>query len=186
MFTEIEAKLRVDSLQQVADLLVECGAEFETEQLQTDYYFDNVERTLTKADNCLRIRRQIAGGAEKIILTFKGPKAKTQLKRRDEIEIAIDDIDAGVKMMESLDYKRVLVLQKRRQLWKLDNCEVALDELPVLGKFVEIEGPSEENIREVQSKLGLAELEHIRESYAELITAETPGGKNKRAEFYLV
>ena len=40
MYTEIEAKLKVDSLPDVAGRLGKVGAEFLEEQVQKDYYFD--------------------------------------------------------------------------------------------------------------------------------------------------
>ena len=53
MCIEIEAKLKVDSLAEVEQKLAELGAEFLAEQLQTDYFFDDVNATLTTADRCL-------------------------------------------------------------------------------------------------------------------------------------
>ncbi len=50
MCTEIEAKLKVDSLSEIECKLPELGAEFLAEQLQTDYHFDDANTTLTKTD----------------------------------------------------------------------------------------------------------------------------------------
>jgi adenylate cyclase class IV len=44
-----------------------------------------------------------------------------------------------------------------------------LDQLPLLGDFVEIEGPDEEKIATAQEKLGLSDLSHIAEGYASLV-----------------
>jgi hypothetical protein len=41
--------------------------------------------------------------------------------------------------------------------------------LPLLGDFVEIEGPNEEEITNVQNNLGLNDLPHISKSYASLL-----------------
>jgi len=41
--------------------------------------------------------------------------------------------------------------------------------LPLLGYFVEIEGPDDEKIADVQRNLGLSDLPHIQESYAYLM-----------------
>jgi adenylate cyclase class IV len=46
---------------------------------------------------------------------------------------------------------------------------VALDELPALGSFVEIEGPDDERIADVQARLGLAKQPHVARSYAQMI-----------------
>ena len=47
MCTEIEAKLKVDSLPEIEHKLGELSAEFLVEQLQTDYHFDDASATLT-------------------------------------------------------------------------------------------------------------------------------------------
>lgn len=45
MCAEIEAKLKVDSHKEIGAKLAELGAEFSEEQFQTDYYFDDADRT---------------------------------------------------------------------------------------------------------------------------------------------
>jgi adenylate cyclase class 2 len=170
MCTEIEAKLKVDSLPEIEHKLAELGAEFLAEQLQTDYHFDDANTTLTKTDRCLRLRKQIVGKSESFFLTYKGAKEKSNFKRRQEIEFEIKDADSVRKLLSALGYEQSLVVEKKRRLWKLGDCEVALDRLPLLGDFVEIEGPDEEKIATAQEKLGLSDLSHIAESYASLVT----------------
>ena len=169
MPTEIEAKLKVDSLGEIERKLPELGAEFLAEQLQTDYHFDDANTTLTKTDRCLRLRKQIVGKGESFFLTYKGAKERSNLKKRQEIEFEIKDADPLRKLLSALGYEQVLAIEKKRLLWKLGDCEVALDRLPLLGDFVEIEGPGEEIIANAQEKLGLSDLSHIAESYASLV-----------------
>lgn len=169
---EIEAKLKVDSLEEIAKRLAELGAEFLAEQLQTDHYLDDARGALTKTDRCLRLRRQLAGNSERFFLTYKGAKEKDQFKKRHQIEIEIKDADSVEKLLSALGYKRALCVEKKRRLWRLAECEVALDQLPLLGSFVEIEGPSDKRIADVQQSLGLAKLPHIAESYAFLMQAK--------------
>ena len=169
MCTEIEAKLKVDSLQQVADRLAELGAEFLEEQLQKDCYFDDADCGLKKADRALRLRRQLVGGQEKALLTCKSGREKGRFKRRREIEFEVGDADSAQKLLSELGYKRRVVVEKKRRLWRLGGCKVGLDEVELLGDFVEIEGPDEETIAEVQRNLGLSDLPHIAKSYASLV-----------------
>ncbi len=169
MNTEIEAKLKVDSLSEIERKLSELGAEFLAEQLQTDYHFDDANTTLTKTDRCLRLRKQMVGKNESLFLTYKGAKEKSNFKRRQEIEFEIKDADSVRKLLSALGYEQSLVVEKKRRLWKLGDCEVALDRLPLLGDFVEIEGPDEGKIAAVQKSLGLTDLPHITESYASLV-----------------
>jgi len=169
MCTEIEAKLKVESHKEIVEKLTEFGAEFLQEQMQTDYYFDDANRTLTETDRCLRLRRLQADQTEKIFLTYKGAREKDQFKKRLEIEVEIKDADSARKLFSELGYESTLVVEKKRRIWRLYQCEVALDELPLLGSFVEIEGPEEEKIAEMQKNLGLTHLPHITESYASLM-----------------
>jgi len=169
MCTEIEAKLKVESHNEIVKKLTRLGAEFLAEQLQTDYYFDDANRTFTKSDRCLRLRRQVTGGTEKIFLTYKGPREKAEFKKRQEIEIEVGDSDSAEKLLSALAYEKVLAFEKKRRIWRLGECEVALDNLPLLGSFVEIEGPDDKKIVDVQRSLGLADLPHITESYALLV-----------------
>lgn len=169
MCTEIEAKLKVDSLQEITDTLTALGAEFLQEQTQTDYYFDDGSATLTNTDRCLRLRRQLTGRDERTFLTYKGAKEKDELKKRREIEFEVTDADSAEKLLLEIGYERALVVEKNRRLWRLHQCSVALDELPLLGNFVEIEGPDNQTITDVQRELGLTDLPHIPRSYASLI-----------------
>jgi adenylate cyclase class 2 len=178
MCVEIEAKLKVDSLLEVEQKLIKLGAEFLAEQSQTDYFFDDATAALTTTDRCLRLRRQSAGGSERFFLTYKGTKEKSNFKKRQEIEIEIKEAQATQKLLSALGYEKVLVVEKNRRLWQLGGCSVALDRLPLLGDFVEIEGPDDETINDVQQSLGLKDLPHITKSYAQLIKEE----RNKRLE----
>jgi len=119
MCTEIEAKLKVDSLPEIEHKLAELGAEFLVEQLQIDNFFDDVNATLTKTDRCLRLRKQMVGEGESFFLTYKGAKEKSNLKKRQEIEFEIKDADSVRKLLSALGYGQVLAIEKKRRLWKL-------------------------------------------------------------------
>lgn len=178
MYVEIEVKLKINSSSEIEQKLAELGAEFLAEQLQTDYFFDDVNTALTTTDRCLRLRRQSVDGSERFFLTYKGAKEKSNFKKRREIDIEIIESDSTQKLLSALGYEKVQVIEKKRRLWQLGECFVALDQLPLLGDFVEIEGPDDKTIADVQDKLGLANLSHIAKSYAQLIKEE----HDKRSE----
>jgi adenylate cyclase class 2 len=172
MYVEIEVKLKVNSLPEVEQKLSELGAEFLAEQLQTDYLFDDANAALIRTDRCLRLRRQSVAGSERCFLTYKGAKEKSNFKKRQEIEVEIIEAEATQKLLSALGYEKVLVVEKKRRLWQFGGCSVALDRLPLLGAFVEIEGPDDETIADVQQRLSLADLPHIAKSYAQLTKEE--------------
>ncbi|MFZ0034094.1 MAG: class IV adenylate cyclase [Sedimentisphaerales bacterium] len=185
MCVEIEAKLKVDSLKEIAEKLDGLGAEFLEEQLQTDYHFDDANMTLQKTDRCLRLRRQLVNEHERFFLTYKGAKEKSEFKKRQEIEIEITDNDSIQKLFSALGYEKVLVIEKKRLFWQLGDCEVALDKLPLIGNFVEIEGPDEGKIADVQKSLGLSGLSHIKKSYSALIRAKLRELGKEQKEVFL-
>jgi adenylate cyclase class 2 len=180
MHIEIEAKLKVKSLTNVARKLRSSKAEFLGERLQNDTYLDDSSGTMRKTDSALRIRRQFVKGREQVVITFKGPKKKGRFKRRREIEFEVEDGDLAERFLEMLGFKKEIIVKKKRREWRLGDCLVALDELPILGSFVEIEGPGEKKIASVQKKLGLEDLPHIRESYACLMEKNLRTGKKLR------
>ena len=185
MCLEIEAKIAVDSLKEVEERLVELDAEFLGEQIQKDNYFDTADGALRKADKGLRIRVQRQNSEEKIILTCKSARQKSEFKKRRQIEFEVADSTSAEKMLLELGYEKVLVFEKKRRIWKLDECEVVLDKLPLLGSFVEIEGPGEKKINRVRSSLSLADLPHVEKSYSHLMDEKLRALGSEEREVFL-
>jgi len=166
---EIEAKIKVESLAEIAVRLESLGAKLGHDLSQADTYFDDAAQTLFSSDCGLRLRKQVTGEAQQLLLTYKGPRQKGAFKSRPEIEIEVSDFEPAIELLNALGYKKALVFEKRRQVWRLGDCVVCLDELPLLGSFIEIEASSEQIVAETVGKLQLAELPHINESYAHLV-----------------
>ncbi len=184
MDVEIEAKLKVESLAEVAAGISKLGGKLHQKVLQRDYYFDDAAESLMSSDRCLRLRCQSTGSHEKVVLTYKGPKEKTRLKKRQEINVVVEDADSAEKLAVALGYEKALSFEKKREIWLLDDCQVCLDELPLLGRFVEIEGPDEEKIARLQEKLGLGDIPHIPKSYATLMREKLEHEGTGKREIY--
>ncbi len=185
MHSEIEAKLKVDSLDAVERRLAECGGAFLRETIQTDRYYDTTGRELTRTDKCLRLRADRKDGCDRLILAYKGPKEQDDYKKRVEVEVEVSDAGTTESLLAALGYAKALAFDKRRRLWQLRGCEVALDELPLVGVFVEIEGPDSETIAKVQTMLQLESVPHIMDSYACLIDRELSRRGRSEREVYL-
>ncbi|HIJ71527.1 MAG TPA: class IV adenylate cyclase [Planctomycetes bacterium] len=171
MSLEIEAKVKVESLKEIADRLAAIGGQLQYDLLQTDTYFDDADHALLAYDCGLRLRRQKGRAGEKVLLTYKGPRQKTRFKSRDEIEIEVSDFATAVELLTALGYQKTLEFDKRRQVWRFLESTVCLDELPLLGSFLEIEASSEQTVADTLRKMELADMPHISESYAHLIRA---------------
>ena len=134
-------------------------------------YFDTGEGNLKAADEGLRIRVEDFGeGKIKTILTHKGPRAHGKLKSRSENEAEVLSAKDTAEVLGALGYTPVLSFEKHRERWEVDGCRVEIDELPYLGSYVEIEGPSDEIVMAVRDKLNLNDAPLLKASYIAMLS----------------
>ena len=161
---EIEAKLKLDDVAGLRRRLADVGAvRLGCETLRDDY-LDTVDKRLLAADHGMRIRT-----GEKAVLTYKGPRRKGRFKTREELEVGVDDPAVLLELLTNVGFQVIFSYEKRRETWRLDACEVMVDELPAMGFFVEIEGATEEMVAGVIKRLSLGEHPVIQHSYPHLI-----------------
>src|SRR5688572_8226205 len=129
---EIEAKMKVDGFGQVLAALRERGASELGTHVETDSFFDTRDRALLAADKGLRLRVALDVKTNQVqaLLTHKGPVGHGALKKRQETETAVGDVEIMARLLEQLGFVQWLRYQKRRESWKLDDCRIELDELP--------------------------------------------------------
>jgi len=171
MALEIEAKMKVDDLETIRLRLEAAGAVADGSVMETNIYFDTPDGRLRQDDKGLRLRanRDLADGDVTHVVTFKGPRQAGTLKTRPETEFTVDDPQAATELFESLGYAKILTFQKRRRTWQYLGCKVELDELPYLGAFVEVEGPTPEKVMHARQALGLADQPMIKTGYISLL-----------------
>ncbi len=175
MSHEIEAKFKVADFAAVRRALRAAGAVFTGAVEQTDDYYDTPDKSLLARDCGLRIRKTkiIRKGAAAVdkrpLLTYKGPGSNhNRLKIRKEVQTHLDCPFAVAEVLAGCGMELTMRIQKRRVSYQLGRCMVELDELPVIGRFVEIEGPSEKFIDAAARKLGL-KTEPITSHYITLL-----------------
>jgi adenylate cyclase class 2 len=100
---------------------------------------------------------------------MKGAAEQGQFKNREETQFTADDPAAVHRLFENLGYHPTLSFEKRRESWKLGECEVDLDELPYLGSYVEIEGPGESEVEKVRRSLGMEKEPVIKTGYISML-----------------
>ena len=170
MKLEIEAKIKVDDHESVVRRLAENHAAAVTVVWDEDAYFGDEKGLLMGSDCGLRLRKRIIKGkGEQFILTFKGPRQQSAFKSRSETETGVANYEAMQHILEQLGYQKRLRVEKKRHIWRLDNCEICLDDVVSLGQFVEIEGPDEAAVAAVVEKLGLSRQRHLSEGYAQMM-----------------
>jgi predicted adenylyl cyclase CyaB len=179
MKLEIEAKVKIENLEAAAEKLRQLGAEFLQTVHEEDLYFNSADGSLLKSDCGLRLRKresQTSNLKSQIYLTLKGPRGKSAFKSRTETQVIVDNFDAMKTLLLGLGYKEYFTVEKIRHIWRMNNCEICLDDVLHLGTFIEVEGPDETTIAATLDKLGIDKNAHISKGYARM-TAEKLGRK---------
>jgi len=177
MANETEVKYKVASFAAVRKHLRAMGARYLATVVQTDTYIDTRDGSLRKRDSCLRLRQvrclRCAGGRwdGRPELTFKGPTRRTaRAKVRKEVQTRLDCPEAILEILTSCGLGPRLIVQKRRASYRLGPCLIELDELPIIGRFVEVEGPGERAVHAAATRLHLPG-EPITDHYVNLLRA---------------
>jgi len=186
MANEIEAKIKIRTFEPVLSALREAGAEFIGEHEEIDQYYDARGGKLRRRDCGLRVRtirtpkrptavrwseaRDVDTSQAMLpLLTYKGPrKAGGRLKVRLEVQTRLADAPAMGRILEELGYSPTLIVRKKRCRYRLMGCNVELDELRGIGRFVEIEGPSERAVNKAVRALHVAGEPTV-ESYISMV-----------------
>ena len=90
-----------------------------------------------------------------ITMTYKNVSDDKSILGTKEINLIIDDYDAGVEFMKNCGLPVKAHQETLRETWHLDDVEIDIDTWPWIPTFVEIEGPSEESVWATAKKLGL-------------------------------
>ena len=182
MPNEIEAKMKVEDLEAVRGRLRALSARRVASELETNTFVDAPDGSLVGAGKGLRVRdaRDLESDRVRHVVTFKGPQQKGDLKNREEIEFCADDGAAALALLKAIGFETILSFEKRRETWELDDCEVVLDELPILGTFVEIEGPGDAPVMRLRDRLELSGSPLVSTGYATLLARHLESTKDPR------
>jgi len=164
---ENEIKLRIAQADEARTDLARRGAELVRKRhLEDNVLLDDAARSLARRGCVLRVRRNDLGG----VLTYKGPRAEREgVKTRVEWETTVADADALAAIVAALGFRPVFRYQKYREVYRLGDVEVVLDETPI-GSFLEIEGEIGA-IHAAAVQLGFGPADYIRDSYPALYAA---------------
>ena len=169
---EIEAKVKIADPAAFRRRMAAFGPPVAGPVLEVNRLFDFADGRLRQSDAALRVRVEYAieGGAPvRTLLTYKGPRRDGRVKRRPEFQTAVESADAVLAILGAMGLVETFRFEKRRTTWRAGDCEVVLDELPHLGWFAEVEGPSEESVLARLADLGLAQEPVIRKTYMRLL-----------------
>ena len=163
---EIEIKFAVKDTKSVTERLRKLGFRIAVgRHREKNYLFDEPSGRLQNSGKLLRVRKTPSSQT----VTFKGPiLASSKLKHREEIECRIESAETLIRIFEEVGFKVRTEYSKYRTVFEKERFNISLDETEA-GNYLEVEGPSDEEITKLGEKLGYSEQDFVRRTYAELI-----------------
>ena len=170
---EVELKFRISQPSIIISKLEELNAEYIDEVEEIDYYLQHPCRDFRESDEALRIRVRDSI----CIITYKGPRFTDKAKVRSEYETRVTDFRNILNIFNSLGFRNVAIIRKKRTLYRVKDFKVSIDDVHGLGYFIEIEAASEDvkdlyklisKIEAFAVELGLDPSKKIVKTYLEL------------------
>ena len=108
------------------------------------------KRMQQQSHSWVRIRDE----GDKVTLTYKQTK-EHDLSSIKEIEVEVSDYQKAIDIFLALGMVVHTDQETKRETWDLDGVEVVIDQWPWIPPIVEVEGRSEQAIKDVAKSLGL-------------------------------
>ena len=161
---EVEQKFRLKHPEKLRALLRRFKARKLSGGLELNEFYD-YRSELRRRRSILRLRRKPGG---KAYLTFKGPRLESRFSKRVELETSVD-FDRMKSILDTVGFKKVFAYRKFRDEYRLGRCLVAVDRVPRLGNFFEIEGRARD-IARLSTKLGVRFQDRENRTYLEMLS----------------
>lgn len=160
-YLEQEVKFYIQNLDGLIARTAATGADLVRERMfERNLRLDTPEGDFTKAQRVLRIRQD-----DQVRVTYKdNARSENGIITRTEIEFSTDSFEVTRKLFEALGYQVSVIYEKYRQVYRIGDVELMIDELPY-GNFIEIEAPNAVLIEGVAQMLGLDWSKSIKTSY---------------------
>ena len=150
MKTEIEAKFLDIDGKELRNKLKIVGAELaHSERLMKRKVFDFADNRLRKIGGWVRVRDE----GDKITLSYKQLNDRT-LHGTKEINVVVDDFEQTCQFLSVLGLGQKSYQETKREKWTMGNSEITIDTWPWIPTFLEIESPTEEEVKSIAKKLG--------------------------------
>lgn len=136
---EIEIQVKIEKEKPLLEFLQKNGA-FQSEKHQIDQYFSPAHRdflSVRPVKEWLRLR----DASGRYSINYKNWHYDDTGKSHycDEYESDIADIEKFRKILDALNFRPVVVVDKVRKIWTYKDWEIGIDSVKNLGEFVEIE-----------------------------------------------
>ena len=142
MNVEVEIKIKTEKFifDRIKKKLPEFGKIIKSIKQIDEYYVPYHRDFFAKKpcpDEWLRIRINPDGSVFEYDKSFDAEDG--QQDYADEYETEVSNPDELRKILEFLDFKKVVTVNKQREYWDCENFEISLDIVKNLGYFIEVE-----------------------------------------------
>lgn len=157
MQTEYEATFAPVEKEAMRERLRACGAVLvRAEFLQRRVNF-HLPKSSSVQEGWLRVRDE----GDKVTMSIKSVLQNISMEGQKELCLTVDDFEKAKEFLTELGCGLKSYQETKRELWKIRETEICIDEWPWLSPFVEIEGSSEAEVRAVADTLGFVWSEAI-------------------------
>lgn len=143
--SEVEKEYRYKIDDNIVENIKRIATVIEEEQNQVDLTLGYAGfESLYKYGYVCRVRR-------------KGKKIWLEIKNRQEdgsfieTKIYINDFSDGVKLFQAIGMKPYMYMERKREILKYNNLKIFIDDVELLGKYVEIEFQDEQNKENIEN-----------------------------------
>jgi adenylate cyclase class 2 len=147
---EIEVKILEIDPEKIRKKLEEIGAKKTAEGIMKSTLFDNEDGEMKKENQTLRLRKWNG----KTEFCFKKKGESKEFKQKEEIETLVDDFDAASKILNGLGFTNTRYYEKKRESYALGNIHFEIDTYPKIPAFIEVEAPTQEEVKKGVEMLG--------------------------------
>jgi adenylate cyclase class 2 len=142
--TEIEIKFKLNNPKDVINFLSNNSEIISKDVYQKDIYYVPKHRDFLNVKypyEWLRLRKSEKGD----FITYKHfyPENSKITTHCDEYESKVEKVEIMEKVFDSLDFKKIAIVEKIRNTWKYKNTEIMIDNVTGLGYYIEIESTKE-------------------------------------------
>ena len=149
MYTEFEATFTNINKEDVRSRLNESGAKLVRKEFLQKRVVFNLPKGHEIEGGWLRVRDE----GDKITMSLKVIDG-TSIEDQKEAQLIVDNFENAVNLLENIGCEKKAFQESKRELWELGDVEITIDEWPFLEPFVEIEGKSEDEVKNAANKLG--------------------------------
>ena len=147
MHTEYEVRVLEIDAEEMEKKLEEVNAKFEWEHLQKRYVYDFIPKEDKK---WIRLRTN----GDKTTLTIKNITT-SKIDGTQELEVEVDNFERTNLILKELGYIPKGYQENKRRQYTLNGVEIDIDSWPNIPTYLEIEGPSEEDVYYTLDLLGI-------------------------------